>query len=214
MKITVDVRTALSALGTLTSSTTIPRLGAVAGRAVVNQVRSHLIQYNAGHANKLGGKRTNFYVQAARSTQMEARFYGADVSINHLGFRLQYQGGTVRPVKGRYLTIPAVPEAHAKLAGEFADLEFAMAPRGGRMVPALVEARQTRIKITKGKRGMSVKPLESSTGTKVIYWLVRKATIPPHVDALPTSAELSTAAVAAVESYYQRQVERFGAANN
>lgn len=214
MKITVDIRSAVRSLTGLTGMTTIAKLGAVAGRAVVNAVRSHLISYNASHANKLGGKRTNFWVKAARSAHMEPKPHGADVSINHLGFRLQYQGGTVRPVKKRYLTIPAVPEAHAKAAGEFSDLEFAYVPRNGRMAPALVEARQTKIKISKGKKGASVKPIESSLGTKVIFWLARKVTIPANPAVLPTEAALAAAGTTAVTSFYEREIARQLASNN
>ncbi len=206
IRVTVD--TASPMVRALAAGLTVAQSGPVAGRAVANRVREHLFAYNEAHPNQLGGKRTNFYTQAARSTQMQPTANGALVSINHLGFRLQLQGGTVRPVKGRYLTIPAVPEAHAKAAREFGDLDFAFVPDGGKQRAALVQARQTKIKVTKTKKGPKVKPVESTLGTKVIYWLVRKAQIPAHADLLPTEAELGEAATTALASLAQRTIER------
>lgn len=210
MRITVT-DTATPMLLRLQAGVSVAQSGPVAGRAVSNLVRSHLFARNASHPNQIGGRRTNFWAQAARSTQMQPTATGAEVGINLLGFRLQYAGGTVRPVRRRYLTIPAVPEAHGKLASEWPDLEFAFVKdsSSGRMRPALVQAKQTEIRITKGgRKGPKVSAVASTLGNQAIYWLTKKATIPAHPEALPTVAAMGASASAALSSYYRRIIAR------
>lgn len=181
------------------------RLGSVAGRAVVNTVRAHLFARNASHPNKLGGTRQNFWAAAARSTHMRSESWGAMVSINALGFRLQYQGGTVRPTTRKFLTIPAKAEAYGKRAGEFDDLEFTIIPGKG---PALVAARRSEIRIRKVKGGFKVVHTGSTLGNDVFYWLARSVRIPAHPDALPPEAKMAEAAQGAVGSFLMRQADR------
>lgn len=185
------------------------RLGAVAGRAVVNTVRAHLFARNASHPNRLGGTRQNFWAAAARSTHMRPESWGAMVSVNALGFRLQYQGGTVRPTTKKFLTIPARAEAYGKRAGEFDDLEFTIIPGKG---PALVAARRSEIRIRKTKGGgYKVTHTASTLGNEVYYWLARSVRIPAHPDALPPEAKMAESAQGAVGSFLYRQAARAAA---
>lgn len=189
----------------------IERTGPVAGRAASNLIRQHLVARNSTHPNKLGGKRTQFWSRAARSIAQEATADGARISINQVGLRLQLMGGTVRPKPGkRYLTLPAVPEAHAMLAGEFDDLEFAMVPdpKTKRMRPALVRARRSEIEIRKTRTGPKVAHVASTLGNDVVYWLIRKAVIKPHPDVLPTRDAIQAEASRAVQSFVLRQLAR------
>jgi hypothetical protein len=186
----------------------VARTGPVVGRAVSNLVKSHLIARNSSHPNSIGGKRTNFWTQAARSTQMQPTSTGAEVSINQIGFRLQWQGGEIKPVKKRYLTIPAVPEAHGMTAGEFDDLEFAIVKDAtGHNRPALVRAPQTQIRIGKTKRGLKVTAIASLL-SRVIYWLVRRATISAHPEALPPRESMISSARDALTAYLERIIKR------
>lgn len=96
-------------------------------------VQDHLRAYNAGHANELGGNRTNFYNQCADSTSMVPDDHGASVLIAHVGIRLQYAGGTVKPgrtisrITGeptKLLTIPNVAAAHGYRVAQWENLKI------------------------------------------------------------------------------------------
>ena len=119
-------------------------LNEVIGRAAMNQVKDHLIAYNASHPNKLGGERTNFASKAAGATTFRADPTGATVVIAHVGIRLQYLGGTVYPGRSishitgqptKLLTIPAVPHAHGYRAAEWGELSVVWGKAKGESKP-------------------------------------------------------------------------------
>lgn len=152
-----------------------------------NRIQGHLHRINGERPNRLGGRRTNFYSAAAKSTHMDAVPGEITVTVSQVGFRQRFEGGRIRPVNKKFLTIPATAEAHGRRASEFADLIFVIL--GGR--PALVRARQTRIS-TGGRR---VRGLSSTTGMEVLFWLRREVNQKPDPSVLPTDAEISEAAV-------------------
>lgn len=173
------------------------------GRSVVNQLKAHFYNLNSSRANKLGGRRTQFYSQAAKSTQYQARSDGVTVSVNHVGIRQRLQGGTITPVKGKYLTIPAIAEAYGKRAREFDNLHFIPTRRGG----ALVENDATRVSF--GKKGAKAK---GETGGRVYYWLVPSVVQKPDPTVVPTESEIEATALLAVQKAYDRAMRR-GAAS-
>lgn len=176
--------------------------GPIAGRAVANAIRSHLFRRDGTHPNSLGGRRTHFWAQAARSTNFQPKPDGAEVTISFLGFRLQFEGGTIKPVNKKFLTIPVAAEAHGRRASEFDDLEFAVVPGYG---PALVRAQSQQIKV--GKKGVTPGSVQ---GGEVIFRLAKQATIPAHPDALPAVEIMKREAVAALTGYYNRNVASGG----
>lgn len=180
--------------------------GPVAGRAVNNAIRKHLFARNATHPNSLGGKRTNFWSQAARSTSYQPTDDGAVVTISLLGFRLQYEGGVIRPVNTKYLAIPVIAEAHGMRPREFDDLDFAIVPGYG---PALVRALSQKIRI--GKKGVRGGDIQ---GGEIVFRLAKRATVSAHPEALPAGDEMRRAAVEALSSFYQRAADRGTRGNN
>ena len=172
------------------------RLAMVAGRAIAGKVREHLFTLDRSRANRLGGTRTHFYGQAARSVQQPRPVGGgAVVSINHVGIRQRLEGGVIRPVRSRWLTIPAVSEAHGKRAREFRNLEFTITDHG----PALVETQASLVKF--GKKG--AKSL-GEVGGRVVYWLRKKVKQRPDPSVLPSRSEMQSAAMIATSTFIER----------
>lgn len=204
MATSIDIKdNATPAVKRMLESVSGPNVNAVAGRAGVNKIQQHLFALNSSRPNKLGGKRTNFWAQCARSTSFVVVPEGALASINQIGFRQRLQGGTISPRNVKFLTIPAIAEAYGKRAKEFNNLRFAII--GGK--PALIEAEHSGVRF--GKKGVKA---TLNLGGKVFYWLVRKATQQPFPGALPTNEELGAAVVKALDSYIKRAAEKGGAA--
>lgn len=89
------------------------------GGAVQREFQDHLRRLDAQRPNQLGGVRTHFYGDAAQATFFAVTNDGATVTVAQQGFRQRVLGGTIRPVRSKWLTIPARAEAHGKRAGKF-----------------------------------------------------------------------------------------------
>lgn len=192
----------------------------VAGRAGRNHLQRHLRAKNASSPNKIGGKRTNFYAKAAQAVNF--RFISDEeitLSINAVGISLRYYGtaglpgGRLRPVSAKYLTIPAIPEAHGKRAREFGDLDvgFAYDPQLGRERLALVRREATLLVYKRRKvDGVSKRVAlpGGSQGGEAVFWLVRSVKMEGDETVLPTEFDLIESVVSAVEEFLDIQSER------
>lgn len=183
------------------------RLNPVIGRSVNNTVREHLFGLNQTRPNQLGGRRTNFYAQAARATNFKVISDSEIlVSIPQVGIAQRFFGGTIKPKGKKYLTIPAHPSAHGKRAGEFADLRFAIVPGKG---PALVLKTAIKAKRVKGDNTLSY----TGGDLVVMFWLRRSITQKPDPTVLPYE-ELMTARVQdAVDAILLRAIAGSGGAS-
>ena len=196
------------------------RIADKAAEAVAGLFQATLSQYGMSHPNKLGGKRTNWYGQAAKSATHAVTGPGeALASITQPGVRLQWKGGTIYPGvnescrgggKTKFLAIPAIAEAHGMSPCEFPNLVFRVVPGHG---PALVEAESTPLKrkTVKGRKilaaALNFGGQAGSVGGKVFYWLARKATIGPHPDVLPTQQEIGAEVNQTVREMIKRVVK-------
>jgi hypothetical protein len=165
------------------------RINPVIGQAARNTYREHLFGLNSSRANRLGGKRTNYFAGAARGTSWSATSDTVTVSINQVGIRQRVFGGKITARTSKFLTIPACPEAYGKRAREFGDLKYIIFPKGG---PALV-------RVT-GK-GDAAK-------LKVMYWLRRSITQLPDPSVLPYPQLVLTRIHTAVSSTIDRAARR------
>lgn len=95
------------------------RINKVAAYGVMNLVKRHLRTLNSERPNKLGGKRLNFYADARRATHMVSDSREGIVAISKTGFAQRFYGGTINPVKGKYLTIPINPAAYGCRVSDF-----------------------------------------------------------------------------------------------
>lgn len=199
----------LAAVAEAGSPEFLERLHGVMAAAVAKQVREHLVGYSQDHPNKLGGKRTFFFRDAAMSTAHYATSAEGTVTVAKTGIRLQYYGGTVEPGRNpsskggkptRFLTIPACAEAYGRRASEIPNLTVLFGRKGPY---ALVEESATRL-LGKGKslnKGESyvVKrgDLKAARGGRIMFWLAASATVGPHPEILPLPGDMASAAVAA-----------------
>jgi hypothetical protein len=182
----------------------------VAGRAIANLIRNHLFKLDAERANSLGGKRSHFYADAARSVSNPIQVdESAVIDIAKQGLAQRYFGGTIKAGQGtssatggptKYLAIPARSEAYGRVPGEFTDLSFVPTARGGMLVQNL----QTPISVGRGKTS-KVKYADTKGGL-VMFWLVTEVTQAPDPTVLPTETQMTTEGVMAGESYLARQL--------
>jgi hypothetical protein len=167
--------------------------------------KSHLLKVNADRPNLLGGRRTNFYAGAARSTTWQADANAATITIEHQGFAQRLHGGKISARPGKALAIPADAEAYGRSPREFNNLRLVVFGQTGRA--ALVTARATNI--TVGKRGVKAK---SSSIERVLYWLVKSVTQRADRSVLPTDQEYTDNATAHLTRYLDRLLARQGGA--
>jgi hypothetical protein len=195
---------------TLRQAIALEKVSEVLGRAGVRTIQDHLRARDASHPNALGGRRTHFWSAAARSTTYRTVSDGALISISHAGAALQYFGGTVRPVNRKFLSIPAIPEAHGMSPSDFSDLEPITFRLPGRPpLHARVQRDQQRISFRKDTRkgaAEGAKRLKRGAETRgiIYFWLVKSATIGPHPDVLPPTETIQADANTAVASYLSR----------
>jgi hypothetical protein len=182
----------------------------VANAAAI-EVRHHFRLLDATRPNKLGGRRTHFWGQYAKTVvpradaeraivaieDPQAGASGASPLLHH------YQGGTITAKPGKALTIPAVPEAHGTRAREWNNLHFAIL--GGKA--ALLENAATNIRI--GKKGVKA---VSSQFARVIFWLVKSVTHRPDPTVVPSAEVLLLAAHNAVSRIVRRVATQGGVA--
>lgn len=176
----------------------------VGGRAAANLTREHLFELDRTRPNKMGGKRTHFYADAARSVQTPTVSGSqATVVVNQVGLAQRWLGGTITAGHGtsswsggptRYLTIPARPEAYGRRAGEFKDLEFVPATTDH---PAmLVQALQTVLKRT--KKGFKA---VGEAGGMAMFWLVRSVKQEADPTVMPSDDKYNEAVGTAVNEF-------------
>ncbi len=157
------------------------------GKGATNAVKSHLFKINSSRPNKLGGQRTNFYSDAAKSTSFTFKPGSVEINVNKVGIRQRVEGGTIRPVNKKFLTIPAVAEAHGRQASEF-KLNLATNSKGE---PYALVDRGTGGFSRKKRKFMSV----GSTEGRVIFWLAKQAVQKADPSVMPTEEEVSKAAM-------------------
>lgn len=96
------------------------------GTDLAEMTRSHLRALDEARPNRIGGKRSHYYGQAARNTRMYLTPGNIRIAIQQIGISLHYFGGTVVPVTKKWLTIPVTSESYGRRAGEFSGLRFVM----------------------------------------------------------------------------------------
>lgn len=179
------------------------RLAAEIGPRATRLVQRNFLK-KEGAGNKSGWPSTHFYARAAEATNWQEGFGFVMISVNQIGVRQRLVGGDIKPVNAGALTIPAVPDAVGKRAGEFNNLKFSFAldPKSGKMRPALVEAEATQIKIGKlkkdGTRG--IKPISSTTAKVAIFWLLGGVSQQGDPSVIPSDDEFNQAMDQSVEA--------------
>ena len=177
-----------------------------AGASVMLLILNHLVQLDAERPNALGGRRTNFYAKAGKSTSYAVNDIGATVSISAIGIAQRLFGGEIKPVNGKYLTIPARAEAYGRRAREFDTLEVLFGKNGPY---ALAERGHTDMKwgykkIKGQKKREKYRDIARSrtvAGGMIFYWLVKSVSQAPDPSVLPEESVILDFARTAVNDY-------------
>ena len=183
------------------------RVNPVLARAVSNQTRRHLFARDSTHANTMGGKRTHFYGDCARSTLSGVEPDGFFVSINQVGFRQRLEGGTIQ-MQNKLLTIPARSEAYGRRATEFNNLRFVMFRSGTK---ALMTSNRPSGYARSSKTGVKLKKAARMPGL-IMFWLVPSVTQKPDPGVLPTEQDYNATLTATFDDYKARIERRAGGA--
>lgn len=174
---------------------------AAAGAKVVELVQERFLSLGT---NKQGWPSTGFWAGAARSTHYVVQQDGVKISVSQQGVRQRFFGGEIKPVKKKYLTIPAIPEAYGHRAGEFHNLRVLVITRGGQRIPiGLVETKSSQVEFGRKRKdgSRSVKHVSSSLGNRVWFWFARSVNQVANPDVLPGMDAISAAAVSGVRQF-------------
>lgn len=94
----------------------------VLGRATTNLYRAHFRDLHAKHPNKLGGKRTRFWLDVAKSVSLvEATEKQVKIGIGHPAIAQKVYGGTIKARRVKNLAIPLTAKAYGIGPREFKD---------------------------------------------------------------------------------------------
>jgi len=190
------------------------RAARVVAPAAANLFRTHLFKLNDERPNRLGGKRTNFFSQAAKATSATAEGGTVKVNVAHVGIRQRVEGGTIRPTNGRkFLTIPARSEAYGTRAKEHPFLVPIFFRSGA---GALVEADRSDLgardeALSGRRRGDEPAAAEFERGGGVWFWLVKSVTQRPDPTVLPDRAAIIGASTQALDAWVALQSKRAAA---
>ena len=167
------------------------RLTPIVGRAGRNAVREHLFARDAT-PNRLGGRRTHYYGQAARSTNFTVEGDTVVIAVTQIGIRQRFYGGTIKPKTAKFLTIPVNPAAHGKTAREFGDLELIFGA-GGQPIALARKA--------KGKRRFG----------EIMFLLLKSVTQSADPSTLPSMPALAAAIRPELDKYIAHLTRAQGA---
>ena len=179
------------------SAETRRRLNGALGKRVEIVVRGHFAKRPR---NKKGWPSQGFWRRRMRNATALASYdhEGAEVRIADPAINQKVFGGTITPKEGKYLTIPARPEANGRSPRTFSDLRFVPLRGRGRLRGMLVRTRQTFVKNRK------------QVGGEVFYWCVTQVTQAADPDALPSQVELDTAITDETGRFFAREWKRSG----
>lgn len=164
-----------------------------AGRGVQNLLRTHYRQKHKDEPNKLGGKRTDYWLGVAHAVNQPtpAGDNAVMVSISHPSIKQKIYGGTITAKRSRFLTIPVDARAYGRSAATLEQslgIKLFVITGGGR---AFLAGR-----MKEGRRGM---PL------RVFYVLKKSVTQRPDATALPPKGEIEQTALERFGKWVTRQ---------
>lgn len=163
----------------------------VIGRRVAQGIAKHFRTYSAEHPNKFNANRTNYVARMGDATSHTFDSTGAKVIVAHEGARLRIEGGTIKPITRKYLTIPAIAAAYGKRAGEFNNLSLMFKRAQGGKAEAFALGVNPYTPVGKGapKRKGTIKK-QGKDSRQIMFWLVKSANIPGNRNLLPTDDEI------------------------
>jgi len=193
LSIRLDRDSVRPALQSLRAALGPERLHAAIGTEVKRLIQSHLLTLGT---NKRGWPTTNFWARAAKATSDESDARSATVSINQIGVRQRYYGGTITPTRRRFLTIPISPEAYGKTASDFPN-SFLITTKKGAYIVQRGESISAAGNVVKSRgRGFAAKRVVAAL--EFLFKLSRGVTQEPDPNVLPSEEAITAAALTAV----------------
>jgi hypothetical protein len=167
-------------------------LNAAVGKRGETELREHFRERNQ-EPNKKGWPSQDFWNRIRKSTALTSvDDTGATIVIADPAFAGKTRDHTIKPVEGKYLTIPAIAEAAGRSARTFQNLEPLIRwMNGKRRAVALVERRATLLRDRKD--GTATEKKGELVGGRVFYWLVESVRQKKDPRALPAKDKMETA---------------------
>ena len=106
-------------LGKLKNGLPRSRMNLLAAQSMRVAIQRHLYGLEKTRPNKMGFPRAHWWEMAGNRTTATANESYGEVSVALEGFRYQYEGGTIRPINVKALTIPIHPDAYGQRARKF-----------------------------------------------------------------------------------------------
>lgn len=172
------------------------------------ELKAHFALKNQ-EPNKMGAPKTNFWSQVENATDiLEITEAGATLQVAEQRFNIQLFGGTILPVKAKFLTIPLIKEARGESVASYRsktghrlftipgrNVLFEKADGGG--------ASESRVGGTRGRdRGFGVR-LGARQGLRAVFALKSSVTIKKDPTALPPEATLLQALQEEAEDFME-----------
>jgi hypothetical protein len=167
-------------------------LNAAVGKRGESELREHFRERNQ-EPNKKGWPSQDFWNRIRKATALATvDETGATIAISDPAFAGKTHDFTLKPVEGKYLTIPAIAEASGRSARTFSNLvPLIRWRRGVRRAIALVERQATLLRDRKD--GAATEKKGELVGGRVFYWLVESVRQKKDPRALPTREKMETA---------------------
>lgn len=202
-------------LNALAASVSGDRISRRAGVAAMKTLREH---FKSRPDNAKGWPSQGFWNTIAQATHLGyVDAAGADIAITHPAIFQKLHGGTITPKRGKYLAIPAMPEAAAAGSpreGATPELMFYLAPHpAGGDRPALAAFTQGTKQIKdrrKGHAGQMRTVPDKKKPVGIWYWLVRSVTQQPDPDTLPPGDVMGDAILDELNAFLDEVITGIG----
>jgi hypothetical protein len=169
---------------------------------MVTEVKTHLAKLDSERANVMGGRRTHFYDDAARSVDYVLNDNELRIQIPHLGLAQRFFGGVIKPVNAQWITIPARSESYGKRAREFNDLRFVLfSDDTAALVKTSVQVDGDEAVDDAGNVTTRKRTKRSRDEGIVFYWLKKSVTQSADPSVLPSPERLGTVALNSARDY-------------
>ena len=148
------------------------RLNPALAAGVLKLFRAHMRELPK---NRQGWPSQNYWMEAAKSAYTLPAPEGFSLQVPQAGFGMHVTGQpeTIEPRNAKMLTIPAVPEAYGRRAGEF-DLKITYYRKGGKLVPLGLMEKRDQSAGPKRLRLVTGKAVGRSQPGRIIFWLSEK----------------------------------------
>ena len=178
------------------------------GMRVQTLTVGHLKEYSETHPNQLEGPRSYYWLRAAfyaaLPQSLQATPTAAILSLTTPGISRALHGVVIRPLKAKWLAIPAIDLAYNLRPAEVPGLAPFFDAQG---CAGLAEAsRRTRHRDTRrGKKGTTY--LVANPDGLIWFWFLPYASQPQDAELLPTAEEFTHAAQAGVRDFLKEFTE-------